>query len=252
MANSGMSHSRSESESRSPTIKDRLARNSDNTTLVSSPDDAGRLASAKTIVHHTMPLSSSSLSQLRLPVKRNHKSSIDRQSGAHQAEMDFDEDDYESSIESSLRSASQMSFSVFSCESDNIIRRIEQLDKKLEAVTSSHEMLRFKAQARLKTHGVGSSQYKNYSQTIEEKRMEIVSITQRIEYKRSLLHAEDNPTTHSSKTVACHLLHLRDDRADIPSGIFDNRGQLFRDNSISVAGQKRFATSLGREVSPTR
>ena len=230
------------------------ARNSDNPTLVYSPDDAGRLASAKTTVNHTMGLSSSSLSQLQAPVKKNFRSSIDKQVGAYRAErdMDFEQDDYESSIESSLRSASLMSFSAFSCESNNTIRRIEQLDKKLEAVTSSHEMLRFKAQARLKTHGVGSSQYKNYSQTIEEKRMEIVSITQRIEYKRSLLHAEDNPTTHSSKTVACHLLHLRDDRADIPSGIFDNRGQLFRDNSISVAGQKRFATSLGREVSPTR
>ena len=50
--------------------------------------------------------------------------------------MDFEHDEYESSIESSLRSASQMSFNAFSCESDNMIRRIEHLDKKGEAVTS--------------------------------------------------------------------------------------------------------------------
>ena len=125
MVNSGVSHSRSKSDSRSPMIK---ARNSDNPTLVNSPDDAGRLASAKTIIHHTMGLSSSFLSQLQAPVKKNHRSSIDKHLGAYQTEvdMDFGQDEYESSIESSLRSASQMSLSAFSCESDNTIRRIEQ------------------------------------------------------------------------------------------------------------------------------
>ena len=121
MAKSGLSHSRSESESRSPTIKDRLARNSENTTLVNSPNDAGRLASAKTIIHHTAGLLSASLSQLQLPVKKNHNSSIDGQFGAHQAEMDLDEDDYESSIESSLCSASQMSLSAISSSNSDKI-----------------------------------------------------------------------------------------------------------------------------------
>ena len=158
--------------------------------------------------------------------------------------MDFDQDEYESSIESSLRSALQMSFSVLNCESDNTICRIEQLDKDLEAVTSSHKLLRFKAQARLKTHGADSSQYRSYLQRIEEKRMEIVGISQKFEYKRSLLHAEDNATTPYSKKVAGQLLRMTDDRTDLPSGIIDYRGQLFRDNTISVAGPKRFATTL--------
>ena len=94
--------------------------------------------------------------------------------------MEFDEHEYESSIESSLHSASQMSLSAFSSNSDNTIRRIEQLDKKLDALTSSHNMLQFKAQASLKTHGAESSHYINYLQRIEEKRMEIISINQRI------------------------------------------------------------------------
>ena len=101
MVNSGVSHSRSGSDSRSPMTK---ARNSDNLILVNSPDDAGRLASAKTIIHHTMGLSSSSLSQLQAAVKKNHRSSIDKQLGAHRTEvdMDFDQDEYESSIEYSF------------------------------------------------------------------------------------------------------------------------------------------------------
>ena len=162
MVNSGMSHSRSESDSRSPKIKGRMARNSDNPTRVNSPDDAGRLASAKTIIHHAMGLSSSSLSQLQAPVKKNHRSSIDQPLGSYQTEMDVDEDEYESSIESSLHSASQMSLSAFSSNSSNMTRRIEQLDKKLEALTSLHQMLQFKAQARLKTHGVEARHYMNY------------------------------------------------------------------------------------------
>ena len=76
--------------------------------------------------------------------------------------MDFDEDDYESSIESFLCSDSQMSLgAISSSNSDNITRRIEQLENKLEALASSHNMLQFKAQARLKTHGVESNQYTN-------------------------------------------------------------------------------------------
>ena len=70
---------------------------------------------------------------------------------------------------------------------------------KLEAVMSSHRMLQFKAQARLTTHGVDSSQYKNYVQKIEEKRMEIISIKQGADYKISLTDAEENPTMHYSK-----------------------------------------------------
>ena len=143
MVKSGLSQSRSESGSRSPAIKGSQARRSDNTTLVNSPDDAGQLASAKTSIHHTMGLSSSSLSQLQLPVKKSHRSSIDKQLGAYQTEMEFDEDEYESSIESSLDSASQMSWSALSSNSDNMARRIEQLDKKLEALTSSHQMVQF-------------------------------------------------------------------------------------------------------------
>ena len=128
MVNSGMSHSRSESDARSLKIKGHMERNFDDPTFVKSSDDAGRLASAKTATHHTVGLSSSSLSQLQAPVKKNHRSSIDKQLGAYQTEvdMDSDQDEYESSIESSLRSASQMSLSAFSCESDNTIRRIEQ------------------------------------------------------------------------------------------------------------------------------
>ena len=82
MVKSGMSHSRSESVSRSPTPTGGLARISDNTTHVNSPDDAGRLASAKAVTHHTMGLSSSSLPQLQAPVKKNYASSIDKSLGA--------------------------------------------------------------------------------------------------------------------------------------------------------------------------
>ena len=180
-----------------------------------------------------MGLSSSSLSQLQMPVKNNHASSIDMSLGAY-PQIGFDDEDNESSIESSLRSASQMSMSAFSSNSNNPIRKIDHLNMKLEAVMSSHRMLQFKAQARLTTHGVDSSQYKNYVQKIEEKRMEIISINQRIEYKRSLMNAEYNPTMPSSKNSACQLLHLADDRMQIPSGITDNRGQLFKDSTISL------------------
>ena len=87
-----------------------------------------------------------------------------------------------------------MSMSAFSSNSDNSICKIDQLNKKLEAVMSSHRMLQFKANTSFTTHGVESSQYKNYVQKIEEKRMEIISISQIIEYKRFLFHADDNPT----------------------------------------------------------
>ena len=112
-------------------------------------------------------------------------------------------------------------------------------------------MLQFKAQARLKTHGVESSHYTNYLQRIEEKRMEIISIHQIITYTRCLLNAEDNPTMHSSRKVTGQLLCMTDDRTDIPSGIIYNRGQHFRDHPISVAGQKRFAT-MDHQASPPR
>ena len=80
---SGTSRSASESVSCSPAPMGKLARSSDNTTLVNSPDDAGRLASAKATGHPTMGLSSSSLSQLQMPVKKNHASSIDISLGAY-------------------------------------------------------------------------------------------------------------------------------------------------------------------------
>ena len=198
MVNSGTSRSKSGSVSCSPTPQGKLARSSDNTTLVNSPDDAGRLASAKATAHTTMGFSSSSLSQLQMPVKKNHASSIDMSPGAHRQIGFDDDDDNESSFESSLRSESQMSISAFSSNSDNHTRTVEQLNMKLEAVMASHRMLQFKAKARLTSHGVESSQYKNYMQKIEEKKMEIISIKQRIEYKRSLAHAEHNPTMPSS------------------------------------------------------
>ena len=154
-----------------------------------------------------MGLSSSSLSQLQVPVKKNHASSIDMSPGAHR-QIGLDGDDNESSFESSLRSESQMSMSAFSSNSDSHIRKIEQLNMKLEAVMASHGILQFKAKARLTSHGFESSQYKNCMQNIEEKKMEIISIKQRIEYNRSLVHAEDNPVMHSSKTNVGRLLHL--------------------------------------------
>ena len=103
---SGTSRSASESVSCSPAPAGKLARSSDNTTLVNSPDDAGRLASAKATGHPTMGLSSSSLSQFQAPVKKNFASSIDISLGAYR-QNGFDEEDNESSIESSLRCASQ-------------------------------------------------------------------------------------------------------------------------------------------------
>ena len=103
----GASRSASESVSRSPGPKGTLARGSENTTLVNSPDDAGRLASAKATGHTTMSLSPSSMSQLQMPVKKNLVSSIGVPLEAHQRiDFDDDDDDYKSSIESSLCSAS--------------------------------------------------------------------------------------------------------------------------------------------------
>ena len=133
MVKSGLSQSKSRSGSGSPAIKSSLARRSDNSTFVNSPDDAGQLASAKTTFQHAQGLSSSSLSQLRCPVTKNHRSSIGNESGVRVGEMDFDEDERESSVESSLCSASQMSLGAISSNSDNIIRRIEQFGAELEA-----------------------------------------------------------------------------------------------------------------------
>ena len=154
-----MSQSRSGSGSCSPAIKASHARRSDNYTLVNSPDYAGQLASAKITFQHTqgfrvaslkLRLSSSSLFKLRFATKKNHWYSIGNELGAHQGEMDFDEDEYESSIESSFCSGTQMSLSAISSNSNNMICRIEQLGKKLEALISSHQMLQFKAKSRLK------------------------------------------------------------------------------------------------------
>ena len=94
MVNPGTSRSVSESVSCSPAPKGKLARSSDNTTLVNSPDDAGRLASAKATGHSAMGLSSSSLSQLQMPVKKNHASSIDMSLGAYR-QIGFDDEDNE-------------------------------------------------------------------------------------------------------------------------------------------------------------
>ena len=146
MVKSGTSRSASESVSCSPAPKGKLARNSDNIILVNFPDDAGRLVSAKATGHTTMGFSSSSLSQLQMPAKKNHASSIDKSPGAYR-QIGFDDEDNESSIESSLRSESQMSMSAFSSNSDNPIRKIDQLSMKLEAIMASHRMLQFKAQA---------------------------------------------------------------------------------------------------------
>ena len=84
---------------------------------------------------------------------------------------------------------------------------------------------------------------------IEEKRLDLIYINQIITYKRSLLDADDNPTMHSSRKVTGQLLCMTGDRTDIPSGIIDHRGQYFRDNPITVAGQKRFAT-MDHQASP--
>ena len=48
-------------------------------------------------------------------------------------------------------------------------------------------------------------------------------------------------------------MHLADDRMQIPSGITDHRGQMFRDHSTSIAGQQhRLAAKDREEVSPAR
>ena len=93
------------------------------------------------------------------------------------------------------------------------------------AVGGATQVLQFNAQARLIKHGVGYSQYKHYMHNIEENSLEIISIEQRIEYKRSQISAEDNPIMPASKKNAGQLLiHLADDRTDIPSCITDDRG----------------------------
>ena len=121
----GASRSASDSVSRSPGPKGKLARGSENTTLVNSPDDAGRLASAKATGHTTASLSPSSISKLKMPVKKNLASFIDVPIKAHQRIDYDDDDDGESSIESSLRSASQMSMSNLSTNSNNAILKID-------------------------------------------------------------------------------------------------------------------------------
>ena len=199
MVHSGASRSGSESAQRSPTLKGKMARASasENATLVNSPDDAGRLASAKATGYTTASLSPPSTAQLH--IKKNFQSFIGMLPGAHQ-QIDFDDDDdNESSIESSLCSASQMSMSSYSTNSDNTTRKLEQLAMKLEAVIASHRMLQFKAQTRLSTHGAGSRQYEHFTRKIEEQRLEIVSIQQRIDYRKSQVEADENPTMPSSK-----------------------------------------------------
>ena len=90
MANSGTSRSASESVSQSPAPAGKLARGSENPTLVNSPDDAGRLASAKATGHSTMGVSSSSMSQHQLPIKKNLASSIGMPLGAYRQDDDDD------------------------------------------------------------------------------------------------------------------------------------------------------------------
>ena len=105
----------------------------------------------------------------------------------HLDEMDNEDDEYESSIASAFCSESQMSLSAVSSNSDNTVRRTEQLNMKLETLKSSHAELGFKAKARLTTFGIDSDQYRSYLQGIEEKKLEIVSINQIIMYKKSLM-----------------------------------------------------------------
>ena len=81
--------------------------------------------------------------------------------------MDNKDEEYEKSIDSSFCSESQMSLSAVSSNSDNIVRLIEQLKMKLEALKSSHVELEFKATARLTKFGVDSDQYRSYLQNIE-------------------------------------------------------------------------------------
>ena len=69
MVKTGLEQSRSRSGSGTPTIKIVRARRDD--TILNSPDDAGRLASAKTALHQSPGLQSSSLSKLRSPKKNN-------------------------------------------------------------------------------------------------------------------------------------------------------------------------------------
>ena len=166
---SGASRSGSEKaaqRSPSPMGKKASASASENATLVNSPDDAGRLASAKATGYNAASLSPPSTAQSH--IKKNLQSSIGMMPGANQ-QIDFDDDDdNESSIGSSLCSPSQMSMSSFSTNSDNTIRKLEQLVMKLEAVTASHRMLQFKAQTRLSTHGSQSRQYQLLIRRIED------------------------------------------------------------------------------------
>ena len=92
MARSGVSHSGSETAAHSPTPMGKLAHApfSDKTTLVNSPDDAGRLASAKATGNNTGSLSPLSVTPLH--VKKNFQSSIGMLPGVHQ-NIDFDDDD---------------------------------------------------------------------------------------------------------------------------------------------------------------
>ena len=95
-------------------------------------------ASAKATGHPTGSLSPSSTCKLLMPVKKNHAFSMDVPIKFNQR-IDFDDDEgYESSIESSFCSASQMSVSNVSTNSDNITRKSEQLSMKLDAVVASH------------------------------------------------------------------------------------------------------------------
>ena len=144
---SGASRSGSETAAHSPTPMGKSAHApfSDKTTLVNSPDDAGRLASAKPTGNPTGYPSSSSITPL--PIKKNFQSSIDVSRGISK-NMDFDDDDSnDSELESSICSASQMSTSNHSSNSGNPTRRLEHLIMKLDALQSSHQLLQYKAQS---------------------------------------------------------------------------------------------------------
>ena len=115
-----------------------------------------------------------------------------KKAGMHLEDMDNEDAGYEGSIDSSFCSESQVCLGAVRSNSDNIIRRIEQLNMKLETLKSSYAELEFKARASLTTFGADSDQYRSYLRKIEEKKLEIVSINHRIVYKKSLLESDDN------------------------------------------------------------
>ena len=193
MVKSGSEQSRSRSGSGTPTIKFGRASHLDAT--LNSPDDAGRLASAKTTLHQSSGLQSSLVPKFRSP-KNNHKFTMGKKAGMFLDDMDNEDAEYESLIELSLCSESQMSLSAVSSNSESIVRRLERLSMKLEALKSSYLDLEFKAKLTFKKYGFDSDQYISYFQNIEKKKFEIVSINQISAYNKSLLDPEDNPITN--------------------------------------------------------